>query len=216
MDEPAACGAGAASGRVLRPRSIVLVAPERRAPVLVLPILGVLASRPVAAQERGLPGVVPVAGLLHGELETLRGVGFLPGLWAHPGSAVLLVALVGGDAGPGPPERARASTATALGAAALAPWLLVRAPFEGRSLVDTALVLTLDQTPWWLLAALGLAGAAPRPAARALVLGGAGPLVAGAFLSASMHGERRRSTVSACCCRRRARSPSWRSGWGRR
>jgi hypothetical protein len=178
VDEPAACGAGAALGRVLRPRSIVLAAPSV-VPVLVLPILGILAYALWAAQERGLPGVVLWLAFSTGELEKLRGVGFLPGLWAHPGSAVLLVALV---AAPLVLCRlsVRASTATALGAAALAPWLLVRAPFEGRSLVDTALVLTLDQTPWWLLAAWGWRrGTAP--AARALVLGGAGLLVAGAF-----------------------------------
>jgi hypothetical protein len=104
-------------------------------------------------------GLAPLAASLWlafstGDLETLRGMGIVPGLWSHPWSALLalgvaLLALVPVPA---------AWRIAMVGGAGL---LLLRAPLVGDpsprlGLAQSCLLLTLDQTVWLPLAAWGL------------------------------------------------------------
>jgi hypothetical protein len=89
-----------------------------------------------------------------GDLETLRGMGILPGLWAHPWSALAVLGLALLALLPLPP----AWRLSMVGAAGL---LLLRAPFVGDpsthlGLAPSCLLLTLDQAVWLPLAAWGL------------------------------------------------------------
>jgi len=98
-------------------------------------------------------------------------VGFVPGLWAHPGSGLLILGIVAVVLVVGR-RPLREVAATALGGGATAAWLLVKGPFEGLGLPDAALLLTLDQVPWCVLAVWAWPRSAT-PAARALIVGGA-------------------------------------------
>ncbi len=179
VDEQGTCRLWAALARRFRPRTYLLVMPTL-VPVLVLPLMGALVYALSRRREDAFVASFLWLAFSTGDLETLRGVGFVPGLWAHPGSAVLLVVLLAAALAI---ARLPLSgfTAATLGASVLPLWLFVRAPFEGRGAGETLLLLTLDQTPWWLLAAWAWRKGA-EPAARGLVIGGA-CLVAASALS---------------------------------
>jgi hypothetical protein len=110
-----------------------------------------------------------------GDLETLRGMGIVPGLWSHPWSAVavvalLLLALV--------PVSAAVRVAMVFGGGLL----LLRAPLLGAApprlgLAPSCLLLTLDQAVWLALAAWGLRRGA-WIAARVLIAAGAALMLA--------------------------------------
>lgn len=178
VDEPGRCGLWASLARRLRAPTVILVLPTL-VTVLVLPAMGVLVHALWPRRDQASVASFLWLAFSTGDLETLRGVGFVPGLWAHPGSALLLLSLVAVVLVLGRRPR-RGFTAATLGASLLSLWLLVPAPFTGRGLAETALLLSLDQTPWWLLAAWAWRRGT-EPSARALILGGAGLLVAGAF-----------------------------------
>jgi hypothetical protein len=106
-----------------------------------------------------------------GELDTVRGLGFVPGLWARPGSSALWLVTLGAVF-----LLARLPLRGALGAAA--PTLVVlgglalgaRAP--GLSLPDALLAVTLDQQLWLVAGAASLWRERDR-ASEALIAGGA-------------------------------------------
>lgn len=177
-DEPARCVFWTSVARRLHPQTLLLVAPTL-VTVLVQPLIGVLVYALWPRRTDAFVASFLWLAFSTGELETLRGVGFLPGLWSHPGSAVLLALLVAIVLALGRLRR-RSFAAAVLGASVLALWLLVPGPFEGRSAADTLLLLSLDQTPWWLLAAWGWRRGT-EPSARALIVGGAALLLAGMF-----------------------------------
>ena len=170
VDEPGTCPFWAATARSLHPGAYLCVLPTL-VPVLVLPLIGALVYALSSRREHAFTASFLWLAFSTGDLETLRGVGFVPGLWTHPGSALLVALLVAAVLTLARlPVRVFASTL--LGASLLTLWLFVRAPSAGRSLLETMLLLTLDQTPWWLLAAWGWRRGA-EPASRALILGGA-------------------------------------------
>jgi len=178
VDEPGTCPLWAAVARGLHPRAHLLVLPTL-APVLALPLIGALVYALSLRREHAFTASFLWLAFSTGDLETLRGVGFVPGLSTHPGSALLLVLLVALVLAVSRlPSRVFATGV--VGASLLSLWLFVRAPFAARGVVETLLLLTLDQTPWWLLAAWGWRRGA-EPAARALILGGAGLVAAGAL-----------------------------------
>ena len=161
-----------------RPKSGLLILPTI-APLLVLPALGVLVYLLWPRREEA-----PVAATLcllfsTGDLDAARGVGFVPGLWRHPGSGLFLLLIVAVVLIAG---RLRASeiVTTALGAAATAAWLFTTGPVAGLGAADATLLLTLDQVPWCVLAAWAWPRSAP-PAARALIVGGAALVVLSAL-----------------------------------
>jgi hypothetical protein len=206
VDEPPRCARWASLARHL-PQAWLLMVP-RIVPVIALPLLGALVYFLWPRREEAFMASFLWLAFSTGQLETLRGVGFVPGLWAHPGSAVFLCLLVaavlavprlplravhsstphpslappvptlGGGEGWG--QRFPAHAATALGASLLSLWLLVPGPGSGPGVMDALLLLSFDQTPWWLLAAWGWRRGT-EPSARALILGGALVLVASAF-----------------------------------
>lgn len=170
VDEPGTCRLWAALARRFQPRAYLLVIPAL-VPVLVLPLVGALVYALSRRREDAFIASFLWLAFSTGDLETLRGVGFVPGLWTHPGSAVLLVLILAAALAIARLTR-DGFTAATLGASLLSLWLLVRAPFEGRGAGETLLLLTLDQTPWWLLAAWAW-GKSGQSAARGLVIGGA-------------------------------------------
>lgn len=177
VDEPPRCALWAVVGRSV-PRIWLNVLP-RVVPVLVLPLLGVLVYVLWPRRHEAFIASFLWLAFSTGQLDTLRGVGFAPGLWSHPGSSVLLCLLVAAAlAVPRLPWRGFAATAVA--ASLLSLWLLVPGPDRGRRPIETLLLLTFDQTPWWLAAAWGWRRGT-EPAARAFILGGAVLLVASAF-----------------------------------
>jgi hypothetical protein len=177
VDEPPRCAWWAALGRSLPARGLNDL--SRFVPVFVLPLLGVLVYVLWPRRHEAFIASFLWLAFSTGELETLRGVGFAPGLWPHPGSSVLLCLLVAAAlAIPRLPLRGVAATAAAAGVLLL--WLLVPGPGGGRRPIATVLLLTFDQTPWWLAAAWAWRRGT-EPAARALILGGAALVVASAF-----------------------------------
>ena len=153
------------------PERVLLLAPTLL-PLLVLPALAVVIRTLWTLRDRA-----PLAALLWlafstGDLETLRGMGFIPGLWARPEASVTLVLLLALVLAAARALRGRAGW----GLVGLVPLLvLARALLEAteRALgpVDALLLLTLDQGAWFVLALLGLRRAGG--AAHALLLGGA-------------------------------------------
>jgi len=178
VDRPAPRDGWVAFAPRLRPKAWLLILPTL-VPLLVLPALGVLVYGLWPRRDEA-----PVATALcllfsTGDLDAARGAGFVPGLWAHPGSGFLILAIVAVVLVVGRRPR-REVVATALGAGATAAWLFVEGPSEGLGLPDAALLLTLDQVPWCVLAVW----AWPRsvaPAARALIVGGAALVLLSAF-----------------------------------
>ena len=152
------------------PAPLLILAPTFL-PLLFLALVAILLY--VACPERAQ---APLAASLWlafstGDLETLRGMGIVPGVWSHPWSAlaavaVLLLAFL--------PVPAVARAAAVLGAGLLllrAPLVPVAAPRLG--VAQSCLLLTLDQGPWLALAAWGLWRGA-WAASRVLIAAGAG------------------------------------------
>lgn len=125
-------------------------------------------------------GQAPVAASLWlafstGELETLRGVGIVPGLWSHPWPALAVLGLVLLALVP-------VAFAWRVSMVAAAGLFLLRAPLAGEppmhlGLAQSCLLLTLDQAVWLPLAAWGLRRGA-WVVARALVCAGAALVLA--------------------------------------
>ena len=112
-----------------------------------------------------------------GDLETLRGMGIVPGLWSHPWSALAVLTLVLLALVP-VPAGWRIAIVGAAGLFVLrAP--IVDPPSRQLGLGQSCLLLTLDQAVWLPLAAWGLWRGA-WAAARALVPVGAGLVLAAA------------------------------------
>ena len=111
-----------------------------------------------------------------GDLETLRGMGIVPGLWSHPwpalaAMALLLLAFLR--------VSAVARLVVVFGGGLLllrAPLVPVAAPPLG--VAQSCLLLTLDQGPWLALAAWGL-WRGSWAASRVLIAAGAGLVLAG-------------------------------------
>lgn len=145
-------------------------------PVAVLPLAALLVHTLWRAPAAPLAALLWLA-FSSGDLDGLRGLAFVPGLWARPaaslGVLVTLAALLAGENTRGPWTRFGFGAA-ALGGAALA--LAGDGPALG--MVPGLLALALDPWPWWLLAlpSWRAAGGAPR----VLVVSGAALLAAAA------------------------------------
>jgi hypothetical protein len=111
-------------------------------------------------------------GASTGGLETLRGLGFVRGLWSRPLSSLLWVATVAAVL---VCVRVRSSWrwSVGLGLAVVFGWALLGRRGPAVSLADASLSLTLDNHLWFLLGIAGL-WRTREPAAGALALGGTG------------------------------------------
>jgi hypothetical protein len=177
VDVPAPADGWVVAAPWLRPRSWLLLTPTLL-PLVVLPLLGALVYRLWPRRDEAPAAAALCLLFSTGNLDAARGFGLVPGLWSHPGSSLLFLLIVAAVLVLG--RWPREVTATALGVAAAAAWLFVKGPFEGIGFGDAALLLTMDQVPWCLLAAW----AWPRggtPAARALIVGGAALVLLSAF-----------------------------------
>jgi hypothetical protein len=137
-------------------------------PLVVVPGLGLLIYL-LGRGEAGAAAAVLWLAFSTPEPAALRGEGFLPGLWSHPAAAVLLVVVTGAALAAGR-LRSRAP-GIALGVVAALAFTWMRPGGPAPSLVGRLLAATLEQGPWLLLGAFGLARGAPA-AAWSLVLGG--------------------------------------------
>lgn len=142
----------------------------------VLPLLTAVApALCVAALWRDTSAPLAAAlclAFLTGELDTLAGLGLWPGLWARPGSSLVILALllVVLLVDRWLPLRS-ARTAACAGIVVLG-WIYVPAAGEPRGLPATLLLLTFDQGLWLWPAAFGLARGG-RTLPWSLCLGGA-------------------------------------------
>jgi hypothetical protein len=103
------------------------------------------------------------------EPAALRGEGFLPGLWSHPGASLLFTVVAAAALAAGR-LRSRA-LGTALGVLATLALALCRQAGPAPPAVGRVLAATFEQGPWLVLGACGLARGAPA-AAWSLVIGG--------------------------------------------
>ena len=150
------------------PASLLLLAPAWL-PVLVLPLSALALSR--LAAEHAVPAALLWLAFSTGDLDTLRGAGFVPGLWARPGAALAFLALLGLLA----VLRRRLATRGAGLVAALivaAVWWLLGFRSAPIGQTGTLWLLTLDQGLWLPLAAWGF-WRVPRVPAMTLAAAGA-------------------------------------------
>jgi len=112
-----------------------------------------------------------------GDLDAVRGMGVVPGAWAHPEEALLAVAVAALALAAG---RLPLRFGAALTAALALAGLLAPAPANRLAAADAVLLLTLDQGLWLALGAFGLLRA-PDAASRGLVAGGAIAVLASAI-----------------------------------
>lgn len=113
-----------------------------------------------------------------GDLDALRGAGFLPGAFGRPWASLILVAVVAAVLLLARlPLPARAALPAAM--LPMAVWLYVPSPAAATTMgaVDRLLLLTLDQSPWLFLAVLGARRAGT--ASHAFLLGGGAVTIAG-------------------------------------
>ena len=165
--EPSRAGAWGVLARRIGPaRALVL---PSVLPVFVVPagalVLGLVWGR----REASLGGILWVAGAT-GALDIVRGVAFVPGLWARPGPSLLWIASLGMVLAAG---RARVRGLAPVAAAAVAlGWLALGRRWPALGIADALFALTLDQTVWLVAGVAGLRRSRD-PAALALVAAGA-------------------------------------------
>jgi hypothetical protein len=146
-------------------------------PLLVMALLGAGVHVLGDPGRSGVPAILWLA-FATGDLDTLRGLGLVPGLFAHPVESLALVAVIAAVLAGA--RRARKRSAGLLwGLAVVLAWVLLPGTAERVAARDLPWILTLDQGPWIALGVWGLARGAP-PAALALVSGGAALLAASA------------------------------------
>ncbi len=137
-------------------------------PLVVVPALGLLIFLSWPREDAAAAAVLWLA-FSTSETAALRGDGFLPGLWSHPGSALalLVVAAVVLAAG-----RLRSRPlALTLGLAATLGLALLRPAVSPPPFAERLQAATFEQGPWLLLGVYGLTRGAP-VAACSLVAGG--------------------------------------------
>lgn len=164
--EPSTAGRWASLARHIRPDVVVLL--PTLCPLLIVPAAALAIAVLWPRRESTLAALLWLGGS-SGALETLRGAGFVPGLWARPGPSVLwvltLAALLAA-------ARARAIwITTAVAAAGAALWLALghRGPALGP--VEALLAITLDQHVWLAAGLLGIWRTRDRAAAALCGLG---------------------------------------------
>jgi hypothetical protein len=166
VGEPSKAGPWAALACRMGP-DVVLLLPTVW-PVLLLPAVALVIAGGWGRPEATLAAILWVAGGT-GALETLRGVGFLPGLWARPGPsllwlAALAVILVAS-------RRLRRGDAL-VAAAVVAGWMAMGRRWPALGPADALMAITLDHHVWLVAGIAGLRRERDR-AAMALVAVGA-------------------------------------------
>jgi hypothetical protein len=155
--------------RHVRP-DLVLLAPTIL-PVFVVPAIGLAIAWLWRRRDDAALAAILWLGAGTGGLETLRGLGFVPGLWSRPLTSLLWLATAAAVLAVGRVPL-RWDRGAMLGTLAIVAWCLLgrRGPDVG--VVETLLALTLDNHLWLLLGVAGLLRLRD-PAACALAGGGA-------------------------------------------
>jgi hypothetical protein len=166
----------------------VVIAGPSLLPLLVVPALGLLVFALWPRAQSAEAAVLWLA-FSTSEAATLRGEGFLAGLWSHPGPSLALAPVFAAVLGVG---RLR-SRRLAVAIATLAVLALALLPTRGPAppLGDRLLTATFEQGPWLLLGAYGLAHGAPVAAWTLLAGGGMlyllGPAAADAWATEAVY-----------------------------
>jgi hypothetical protein len=147
---------------------VVLLVPTAL-PVLVLPASALAIAALWRRSEASLAAILWAVGAT-GDLDTLRGLGFVPGLWARPGSSVLWIAVLAAVLVVTRLRLPRRAVIVA-GVAAILSWLLFGRRGPDLDVSSAILAVTLDQHLWLLAGAAGL-WRARDGAATSLVAGG--------------------------------------------
>lgn len=155
-----------------RGSTAVLVALGRLAPGIALAALGLVVSACWRRREAAALAGVLVWLASTGDLDAVRGGGFLPGVWARPEASLGLPVLVGLTLLAA--RLARPLRYLALGFPLLALWAV--APAQDLSGADVWLLLTFDAAPWILLAGFTLRR--ERDLASLALIGGGAAIVA--------------------------------------
>lgn len=147
-------------------------------PLFVLPALALLVRALWAPRDQAALAAFLWLAFSTGDLETLRGVGFIPGLWSHPEASLLLTVVVAVVLALGRTLKARPRIWPVLSLACLAA--LAPVPAASPGIPETLLLLTLDQGAWLPLGVWGLLRSQD-PSSRALSAGGGLAVLAGLF-----------------------------------
>jgi len=130
-------------------REVLLLAPTWL-PVMVLPLTALALSRFARGEDAALAALLWTL-FSTGDLDTVRGTAFVPGLWARPVAALaftLALVLLG------LPSRALTNprAGVVLGALASSIWIAFAPAGSGADPIGALLMLTFDQGLWFLLA----------------------------------------------------------------
>ena len=166
-ERPAARNWAAASRR-LGPQTVLLV--PTVLPVLVVPASALAIALLWRRPDASLAAILWAVGAT-GDLDTVRGLGFVPGLWARPVSSLLWVLILAAVL---VIVRLRVPpvVATVAGAIAVLSWTLLGRRAPDMDPPSALLAVTLDQGLWLVAGAAGLWRGRDRGAI-ALVAGGA-------------------------------------------
>jgi hypothetical protein len=148
-------------------------------PLIVIPLIGALIHALWPARRDAAMAALLWLAFSTGDLDALRGLGIVSGMWNHPGASlglVLSVAAVFLALRRPAPGRAWAVLGTLLALG----WWWGTAPSAGLDAGQAILALTLDQGLWLPLGWFGLARRG-EPASRALALAGAVAVLLGAL-----------------------------------
>jgi len=169
VGEPARGGAflfvlGRASGRLL------LLLPSLL-PLFVLPTLGVLILGLWAQRDLAPFATVLLLAFSTGDLDCLRGWGFLPGLWSHATTSLGVLGGVGMVLVAGRLARRPWWMSGGLVAAVTGTIVLLSGSGPKPTFADALFLLTVDQGPWFVLGAWGLIRGAESSARLLLAIG---------------------------------------------
>lgn len=175
---PADDSAAAVLASVGMPPALIILAPTLL-PVVIVPALAVLIHLSWPARRHASLAALVWLAFSTGDLDALRGLGVVSGMWARPGAALALVASVAAVfLATRVPRPSRAWIA--LAALLSAGWWLASAPFPGIGAGEAVLALTLDQGLWLPLGGYGLVRRG-EPASRTLAAAGALVVLASAL-----------------------------------
>lgn len=168
VGEPTSAAAWASLARHLGARTVLLL--PTVLPVVILPATALAIAFLWRRPEAWLAAILWSLGAT-GDLDTVRGLGFVPGLWARPGSSVLwLIVLAAVLTVSRLPWRGAIGAAPSIGV--VLGWAMLGARAPALGLPSALFAVTLDQQLWLVAGAAGLWRERDR-ASVALVAGGA-------------------------------------------
>jgi hypothetical protein len=167
--EPRAPSLGVAAAAWGLPPEIMIALPTLL-PLLVVPALALAIFALWPPREEAWLAAVLWLAFSTSQSESLRGAGFLTGLWTRPGPALVLVVLVTLVLAAG---RLRPrGVAVAAGAAIAATCVVMPGGYPSATLAERLMFAAFDTSPWIVLGAVGLFRGTAAPAVALVAAGG--------------------------------------------